>query len=80
MLNDVEQLCDEWGFATARARVDFTRDDLRNGLGDIEHDVLELVRHLRYDAKSWNPNLAPRGERRYQTFRRDRAVAADRGR
>jgi hypothetical protein len=75
VLRDVAQLCDDWGFVTARARVDFTRDDLRNGYGDLGHDIAELVRHLRYDARAWQPR---RAQRRYASHRPQLAIAADR--
>jgi hypothetical protein len=53
-LRDVTQLCDDWAFATARARVDFIREDLDGGQANLKNDITELVRHLRYDARGWN--------------------------
>jgi hypothetical protein len=79
-LRDVGDLCDDWGFATARVRVDFMRDDLRRGAGDLKSDIAELVRHLRYDARSWNPNHGQRTEQRYSTQAPRVAFAADRRR
>lgn len=78
VLNDVERLCRDWGFDTARVRVDFTRDDLRNGYGDIKTDVTELIRHFRYDARAWRPARPQRRERRHTTHIRELAIAADR--
>jgi hypothetical protein len=52
-LREVTALCEDAGFATAPVRVDFMREDLRNGTGDLKNDITELVRHLRYDARSW---------------------------
>ena len=79
VLTEVAQLCDEWGFATARVRVDFTREDLRAGIGDLKNDVTELARHLRYDARAWKP-VQSRSERRHASQAATFTIAADRGR
>src|SRR5262245_61556174 len=34
-LRDVAELCDAWGFAGARARVDLVRDDVRAGAANV---------------------------------------------
>ena len=54
-LREVTDLCDDWGFTTTRVRVDFMREDLGRGSGDLKNDITELVRHLRYDARLWKP-------------------------
>jgi hypothetical protein len=59
VLQHVTGLCDDWGFATARVRVDFIREDLKSDYADLNGDITELVRHLRYDARSWNPAHRP---------------------
>ena len=68
VLHNVTALCDDWGFATARVRVDFIREDLRSGYADLNGGITELVRHLRYDARSWSPTHRPATA--FSSFRR----------